>query len=426
MKRIFTHTLLVFSIFVINKSFAQCDGIRYATYAFPGEPLVTSNIVYGNNVRFNGNAEALEVDVYQPLNDTASLRPLVIVAHGGSFIGGSRTGTDVVPMCKDFARLGYVAASIEYRIGMSNFPFPGPGQSDATEAVVRAVQDAKAAIRFFRKNVAENGNTYKIDTSNIYMAGVSAGGFVALQLAYLDKDSEIPSFVNMNSTGLAGGLEGSSGNLGYSSKVKAIINVAGAIGDTAWMEAGNIPVLSLHGTADGTVPFYTDIISLAGLFPIMTVHGSNSVHIRANNVGITNCFEIQEGANHVPHTTNAAYYDTLITLSRDFLLHFMCNVPLSCTSNPILPFNPNNVNNLDDGSISIFPNPSTYEFTIMNNGKSKFNTVQIFDAIGKLVFSDNFIGTSKTIETALLTNGIYHLQLNNTNGSISKKLVVTH
>ena len=426
MNKIFTLAILVFTLFSINKSSAQCDGVRFATYAFPGEPVLTPNIVYGNNVKFNGIAELLQVDVYQPLNDTASLRPLVIVVHGGSFIGGSKTGTDVVPMCKDFARLGYVAASMEYRIGMSNFPFPGPGQSDATEAVIRAVQDAKAAIRFFRKNVAENGNTYKIDTSNIYMAGVSAGGFVALQLAYLDQESEIPTYVNMTNAGLGGGLNGLSGNLGYSSKVKAIINVAGAIGDTSWIQPGNTPLLSLHGTVDGTVPFNTNIISLAGLFPIMTVHGSNSVHIRANNVGLTNCFEIQEGANHVPHDDIPAYYDTLITLSRDFLLHFMCDVPLTCTSNPILPLNTINVKNISEGLISIFPNPSSNEFSINFNSEIRNCNVQIYDALGKLVLNETINGNSKTIETNTFNNGIYHLQLSNEKSIISKKLVVTH
>jgi alpha/beta superfamily hydrolase len=426
MIRIFTLAILFSSFVAVNSCVAQCDGVRFATFAFPGEPVITSNIVYGNNVRFNGTAEPLEVDIYQPLNDTASLRPLVIVAHGGSFIGGSRTGSDVVPMCKDFARLGYVAASIEYRIGMSNFPFPGPGQSDATEAVLRAVQDAKAAIRYFRKDVAENGNTYKIDTANIFMAGVSAGGFVALQLAYLDQESEIPTYVNMNNTGLGGGLQGLSGNLGYSSKVKAIINVAGAIGDTSWIKPGDIPVYSLHGTNDGTVPFNTAVITLAGIFPIMTVDGSNSVHIRANNVGITNCFEIEEGADHVPHVSSAAYYDTLINGSRDFLLHFMCDVPLNCSSNPILPATGNNIKKLSEGLINVFPNPVSTEFTITNKGQTRNCTVQVFDALGKIVFSQLMQSHSLTIETDSFTNGIYHLQLSDGYTVVSEKLVVTH
>lgn len=74
---------------------------------------------------------------------------------------------------------------------------------------MRGVQDGRAAVRYFRKNAAIGGNTYRIDTNNIYFAGVSAGGFIALQLAYLDKASEIPSFIDMaGQPGLTGGLEG--------------------------------------------------------------------------------------------------------------------------------------------------------------------------------------------------------------------------
>jgi acetyl esterase/lipase len=61
---------------------------------------------------------------------------------------------------------------------------------------MRAVQDGRAAVRYFKKNVAVGGNTYKIDLNNIYFAGVSAGGFVALQLAYLDEISEFPTYID--------------------------------------------------------------------------------------------------------------------------------------------------------------------------------------------------------------------------------------
>ena len=88
-------------------------------------------------------------------------RPLIIWAHGGSFVAGSKTGTDVVPLAEDFAKMGYVTASISYRLGMENTPLPGPDSVDATETVIRAVHDGRAAVRFFRKDYVENGNTYK-------------------------------------------------------------------------------------------------------------------------------------------------------------------------------------------------------------------------------------------------------------------------
>ena len=46
-------------------------------------------------------------------------RPLIIFAHQGGFLAGSRTDPYMVAAC---TRLGYVAASLEYRLG-----FPSPG-----------------------------------------------------------------------------------------------------------------------------------------------------------------------------------------------------------------------------------------------------------------------------------------------------------
>ncbi|MGD1845167.1 MAG: alpha/beta hydrolase, partial [Salibacteraceae bacterium] len=228
----------------------DCSNGRYGQELF-SNVTVTSDIVYGNNLPLSNLAEDLMLDIYEPQGDTDNNRPLVIVAHGGSFVGGSKDGVDVVPICEDLAKRGFVVASISYRLGIENLLL-GPDSTDGAEAVIRGTHDGKAAVRFFRKDVAENNNTYRIDTDNIYFGGVSAGGFIALNVAYFDKDSEIPSYVDTSKPNVDGTAEGNSGNPGYSSEVKAIFNVAGAIADTNWMEAGDVPVISLHGDQDNT------------------------------------------------------------------------------------------------------------------------------------------------------------------------------
>lgn len=388
---------------------AQCAGGRFNQFVFPGTPVLTSNIQYGSNVPYNSaTPQNLELDVYQPNGDNAPLRPLVLVFHGGSFISGSKTGNDVVPLCQDLARLGYVSASVEYRLGMNNFPLPGPNQVDATEAVMRAVQDARAAVRYFRKDAA-NGNTFKIDTNHIYIAGVSAGGFIALHLAYLDQVSEIPAGVNMNGASLLGGLEGNSGNPGFSSKVNAIVNIAGALGDTAWINQGDIPCLSLHGTNDGTVPFGSAVITLAGVFPLMMVHGSSSVTSRLNTVGIENCFEIQEGQGHVPHVTQAAYYDTLRVLTRNFLEHYVCGVPLVCTYNGAIP---SSVTDVDKGmqGIELYPNPTKGLITIRTKSMNSITQIRVFNSMGECLMHRSLNDTQCTFDVSRWANGVYFIQ----------------
>lgn len=55
-----------------------------------------------------------------PSNDTFPKygRPLMIIIHGGAFIAGSKDDFIQQRMLKEFAKRGYVTASINYRLGM--------------------------------------------------------------------------------------------------------------------------------------------------------------------------------------------------------------------------------------------------------------------------------------------------------------------
>jgi len=425
MKKIYLAFATLVSLVATTKSNAQCAGNRYHDKIFPAV-TVTSNVQYGSNIKYNNTNQNLLLDVYQPTGDTSNSRALIVMAHGGSFIGGSKTGTDVVPLCNDLAKLGYVVASIEYRVGMNNFPFPGPDSSDATEAVMRAVQDGRAAVRYFKKNVAVGGNTYKIDLNNIYFAGVSAGGFIALQLAYLDDVAEFPPYIDtVGQYGIGGGIEGLSGNPGYSSDVKAIVNICGAIGDTAWMKAGDEPVLNFHGTDDGTVPYGSDIITLAGLFPIMPVDGSFSVNAKADQVGIVNCFEIHEGQDHVPHTGSAQYYDTTFTITRNFLEHFTCGVALDCnyTTAPAVGVEELNVSAAD---IDLYPNPANTNFTIdLAAFANNMVTIEMYDVLGKRVANYGSIKTNQfNVNRNSLPAGVYFVRITSGQNAVTKKIIL--
>ena len=125
----------------------------------------TSNVVYGANIKANGANQSLTMDIYQPTGDVETARPLIVWAHGGSFIGGTSADADVATLSQAFAKKGYVCASINYRLGLT--PFDSVG---AVKAVLRAVQDMKASIRFFYKDKLTT-DTYKIDTNNIFIGG---------------------------------------------------------------------------------------------------------------------------------------------------------------------------------------------------------------------------------------------------------------
>lgn len=408
---------------------AQCPGNRYHDYDFPITPTKTSDVVYGSNIKETGAAQTLLMDIYEPTGDVSTSRALVIVAHGGSFIGGSKTASDVVPICNDLARLGYVAVSMEYRVGMNNFPFPGPDSADATEAVMRAVHDGRAAVRYFRKNARIGGNTYKIDTNNIYFAGVSAGGFIGLHMAYLDQLSEYPNYIDTLQPGLLGGVEGLSGNQGYPSEVKAVVNICGAIGDTAWIKPGDEPVLSFHGTNDNTVPYGSAVIVLSGFYPLLEVDGSATIDEQVDLLGIENCFETFEGADHTPEVsggtaaTQAAYYDTIITITRNFLEHFTCGIPLDCnkTITPIMGID----DIAADADFNIYPNPTYNSATIdLEAFKGNDVTIELYDVMGRKAKSVSNIKTeSYTLQRDNLPSGIYFMNVMVEGRIFSKKII---
>ena len=235
------HSLLLLMIIfcLINTINAQK---RYLNEVFANIDSVT-NIQYGQAINISGKEEKLLLDVFSPQNDTAKKRPLLIFIHGGGFQNNSKTGAYPSLVCNGFAKRGYVTASIDYRLGIEG----AKSNKDYAEALYRAQQDGKAAVRFFRKYAFK----YGIDTSQIFITGSSAGAKTCVAMAYMN-DNEIPACIDQKKWGT---LEGNSGNEGFSSKVQAVMNCWGALINYQWIQTGDAPLFNVAGTADKTVPY---------------------------------------------------------------------------------------------------------------------------------------------------------------------------
>jgi len=389
-------------------SHAQCDNNQAISAV-----QVDSDIKYGENINVDGDDQELFLDLYSPVGAGAGEKPLVILAHGGSFIGGSKDGDDVVPLANDLALAGFTVASIQYRLGVEGFPL-AIDSSTASEAVIRGVHDMKAAIRFFRKS-AQEGNPYNIDPDYVYAAGVSAGAFVALHLAYLDTEEEIPEYIDQTKPGLGGGLEGESGNPGFSSEVSAVVNIAGALRDKNWMTAGDEPLISFHGTEDGTVPYGSDMLVFLGFLEIFEVDGSKSIHDHAVEVGVPSCMETQYGQDHIPHVESEAYYDTLKVMTVNFLKGQYCDDEMVCQYG-----NPDGFSDLQAASdLFFFPNPSdgVIEFS------RPISEVKIYNMMGVVVYEKKQNGFS-AVHVPQLSQGVYLVQVPGEN--LTKKLMIRH
>ncbi|MBI3500226.1 MAG: T9SS type A sorting domain-containing protein [Bacteroidetes bacterium] len=419
--------LLGFS-FTVTSVFSQnyCGSARYDTEIFP-TVITSSNVSYGQNIDINGNNQILIMDVYEPSGDVAPKRPLIIFAHGGGFVLGSKTDQYAIDYCTAFAKRGYVAVSIDYRMGMA---WPATAK-DFESATWRAMQDMKSAIRFFRKDASTN-NIYRIDPNYIFAGGASAGGFMVVQLAYLDKPSEVPSAIDTN---LLGGLEGSSGNSGYSSSVNAIVNLCGAIFDTTWMQPGDIPMVSAQGGADELVPYDTHMMSDPLGLPIMTVSGTCTMHIRAYHIGLTNPYHTYYGQHHTSPGSPQANLDTTIFISSDFLYQQLGCTPSSsvsytnqptCAGSPPPPPPPPPTSTqefiLSEENINVFPNPSSGEFEVRSS-EFKVEKVEVYDIMGKIV-------EQKTLNSKLGTlnlnaaKGVYSVKIYSGENYLVKKIVI--
>jgi hypothetical protein len=303
----------------LHAASAQVDTTRGRYYQPVFQNVtVTSSVAYGSAATYTGTTQTLLMDIYQPTGDTEARRPVIIFAHQGGFITGSRTDAYMVNICTRMARLGYVTASIEYRLGFQLTGLASPADTpQVAKAALRGMQDLRAAVRFFRKDAATT-NTYRAHPNYIVVGGSSAGAFAALEVGYLDKASEVPVYADIAALG---GVEGNSGNPGFSSAVLAVLNLSGATESPSIIEAGNVPLCSVHGTSDTTVPYLQGRVG--SLLPPKYVYGSGRLNPRATTLGIRNTLRTFRGAGHIPFESTTAngiaYADTTFRTIRDFL-----------------------------------------------------------------------------------------------------------
>ena len=301
---------------------SECDGERYYDEVF-NQVNISSNVQYGGN--YNPNIwgqnlwEDLYLNIYEPAGDDVEDRPLVFFLFGGSFVAGSKTAGDIVELCTRYAKMGYVAAAIDYRLTGDLIWFPNP--ETAYRATAKGMHDLKGAIRFFRMN-DETSNDYRIDSDRIYAGGVSAGGIVAVNAAYLDQESEIPASLT-DYIAENGGLEGNSGNDGYDSHFHGVINLCGAVGDYNWIVAGDIPIVNIHGDEDTVVPYGDGLITLFNLN--MQVYGSYVINETMLSLGNSSDLYTFEGYDHNPFNESNANMDITVEFTRDFMYDFVCS-----------------------------------------------------------------------------------------------------
>ena len=264
--------LFIITVFISIASIAQKKDKKQRYFNEIFNDVTFETVTYGKNKTQSGKDLELQMDIYQPKGDKEKKRPVFIYAHGGSFVGGDKRNIKGFGLLQSIAKTGFVVVSIQYRL-------IDVQRTEITKAIgtLNAIEDMRAAIRFFKKDAATE-NKYKTDPEQIFIGGYSAGAITALHTGYINNVEELQTYTPqllpyINSHG---GIEGNSGNPGYDSKVKGIVNIAGAIVNIKLIEAGEPAIYSLHGENDTIVPIGNGSV----------LKGSRTIHEQANKVGI--------------------------------------------------------------------------------------------------------------------------------------------
>lgn len=242
----------------------------------------------------------LSLDLYIPEKPEGN-KPLIMFMHGGAFYVGDKKEPAYIDFCEYFASLGYVTASINYRMGFHL------GKGEIERAGYVALQDAHAAMRY----IVSNADRYGIDKNRIFVAGSSAGSITALNLAFMDEDSRPESSYGgkglFNDNDL-GEIDKSGNEIKESFKIKAVANMWGAVSNLGMINNRRSDIISFHGDADAIVPYAAGFpFSSAGKSVARmlsdTLYGSFCIDSVARKLGRRTEMHTFKGEGHALNTT---------------------------------------------------------------------------------------------------------------------------
>ena len=128
--------LIRFVLILLTFSVLSADGIRYLDEVFESVQK-TEDVVYGNApdlpfwfwVESNTVDIDLDMDVYEPVGDTETNRPVIIFAHTGSFFSGHNELDDVVD---GILKVAFTPGACNLPDGVERFRHMGPTLTSET------------------------------------------------------------------------------------------------------------------------------------------------------------------------------------------------------------------------------------------------------------------------------------------------------
>ena len=403
-------TLFAAFVFLLSNRGVAQSGTRFLDPVFD-EVVTTEAVPFSSAIREGETTPTtLYLDFYEPEGDTMAARPLVITVFGGAFVTGSRDYVDMVAYCTRLAKLGYVTASIDYRL----LSWMQLSESALMRDAYMAAQDVSSAIRFFKLH----NEDYRIDPERIFLLGNSAGSIAILaEMFFGEEERPEQTFTEPDL--------GTMHSAGFEEYAGISPQVAGAIPHWGGVNALDVidveeytPICMIHGTEDLTVPFDSGYCFSNFSLPYMPyMYGSHAIASHLESMGVTD-FEFHpfEGEEHAFYY-NATYqldeekFGWCFNITRDFLWAHL-GWPTSTQEATMQ-------------EVTLYPNPVTASIVFHGDGLLKNGPyqLQVLDVSGRemanvLVSSPHF-----SIDVSGWPSGVYVARFGQNDNNSCRKFV---
>lgn len=419
MTRIIQACRLLFSsigicFLLFQEAAAQCPQ-RYRDPVFSKVNARLNNKYGIEKMNTEGTKTWQAFDLYEPKDDTALLRPLIVLIHGGGFTNWpplDRTSPEIAEIGKDLAKRGYVVVSPEYRL------YSGDATYDKMVETVMAAAFDINDLMCYLANSTGSGNPFRIDTSRCFLGGSSAGALLALNFGlYINDTSDLNPELR-RSMNIVSNFDHVNPQTILQHKFcgiepKGIIAISGSLIDTNLVQPRTGNVLLIHGKRDGAIPYMYGHPLGNPVLPLVYGPGTfmekmwrNGLHVEA---------DIYDDKYHVPvlHPfgdsiqyalqlllqTGSVFDAPILDSTERHIARFCYNIlgspATSCLTTGIRQ-------QTFIGQVKIAPNPSNGRFelelpSVLCNKKLK---LMVYDVSGQSI-----------LEESITSNGHYPLQL---------------
>ena len=245
-------------------------GLGFGDTAQPADVAMSEGIVYATP-----NGAELALDLARPTQGRGP-HPVVLCIHGGGWKDGDRS--IYKELIRRLAGSGFAALSVSYRL-----------TSDARNTWPAQLEDVRAALSWIREQAGE----FNLDSERIAVLGHSAGGHLSLMLGLLPSAARgeaglVQAVVNYFGPTdltqeaayeprifkLAEGLCGG--------PLAGRVEIYASASPISYVDAGDPPILTFHGTADKIVP----------------VSQARTLHEKLGAVGLVQHMELLDGKKH--------------------------------------------------------------------------------------------------------------------------------